>query len=72
MSEKKKVIRVNDLVIEAENVFIEPQHRKHEKDDHRGDDRVDPFFGRRGRQDSDESSSKEHSDESSDRRGFWF
>ena len=40
MSEKKKVICVKDLVIEADNVFIEPQ-RIHEE----VIDRVDPFFG---------------------------
>ncbi len=35
MSEKKKVIYVKDLVIKADNVRIEPTHRK------------DPFFGPR-------------------------
>ncbi|MCA0969565.1 hypothetical protein LCM20_03035 [Halobacillus litoralis] len=71
MSEKKKVIRVKDLVIEAENVFIEPVNDRHHKD-HRRDERVDPFFGRRGQQ-NEESSSKERSDdESSGRKGFWF
>ena len=35
MSEKKKVIRVKDLVIEAENVFIEPQRKEHhDRKDH--------------------------------------
>lgn len=71
MSEKKRVIRVNDLVIEAENVIIEPQRPHHDKENQ--DERVDPFFGRRVREEAEESSSREHSEEeSSDRRGFWF
>ncbi|MCA0983783.1 hypothetical protein LCL89_06895 [Halobacillus yeomjeoni] len=83
MSERKRVIRVNDLFIEADNVFIEPRRRG--RDDR--DSRVDPFFGGlRHRRDDDvagaeESSSSSssssrgrHGDESSDRRrGFsWF
>ncbi|TFJ93626.1 hypothetical protein [Lentibacillus salicampi] len=37
MSDHKKVIHVKDLVIKADNVHIEPQHRR---------PRRDPFFGR--------------------------
>ncbi|MBM7554004.1 hypothetical protein [Thalassobacillus pellis] len=39
------MIKVDNLVIEAENVFIEPRRRRHD-DDHKHDRRVDPFFGR--------------------------
>ncbi|KHE72056.1 hypothetical protein [Halobacillus sp. BBL2006] len=76
MSEKKKrVIKVDDLFIEAENVVINQRHRGWEENRH--DDRVDPFFGPRRRREQNEereSSSKEHRDESSDRRGGfrWF
>ncbi|WP_163536936.1 hypothetical protein [Gracilibacillus sp. YIM 98692] len=38
MSEKKKEIHVKDLVIKADNVYIEPKRRH------------DPFFGPRQRQ----------------------
>ncbi|RWZ55121.1 hypothetical protein EQV77_10745 [Halobacillus fulvus] len=74
MSEKKKVIHVNDLVIKADNVIIEPQHHDRHKDHRR--DRVDPFFGRRKGRESEESSSRRHHDDessSSRRKGFsWF
>ncbi|MFD2045368.1 hypothetical protein ACFSTA_16910 [Ornithinibacillus salinisoli] len=40
MSENKKVIRVKDLVIKADNVYIEPQKRRER----------DPFFGGLGRE----------------------
>ncbi|ASF38831.1 MULTISPECIES: hypothetical protein [Halobacillus] len=65
MSEKKKVIRVKDLVIEAENVFIEPQRKEH----HDRKDRVDPFFGGRRRKDDVAGESKDRHDESSSSRG---
>jgi hypothetical protein len=57
MSENKRVIRVKDLVIEAENVIIEPKRRP------------DPFFGgfRRGEDDRMESSSSSERRESSNR-----
>ncbi|MCA1022476.1 hypothetical protein GLW04_01160 [Halobacillus litoralis] len=77
MSEKKKVIHVKDLVIKADNVIIEPQHRgRHDRDE--SSDRVDPFFGRKRREagadESSSSSKRRHDDESSDRRGGfrWF
>ncbi|WP_106497950.1 hypothetical protein [Lentibacillus sp. Marseille-P4043] len=35
MSDKKKVIHVKDLVIKADNVYVEPRHHR----------RYDPFFG---------------------------
>ncbi|SFF73555.1 hypothetical protein SAMN05216353_10779 [Halobacillus alkaliphilus] len=71
MSEKKKVIRVKDLVIEAENVFIEPQRKEHHdrKDHHGRNDRVDPFFGGRRRKDEVAGESKDRHDESSSSRG---
>ncbi|WP_226577008.1 hypothetical protein [Halobacillus litoralis] len=76
MSERKKVIRVKDLVIQADNVIIEPQRRNRHED---REDWVDPFFGPRRRveaaeESSSSSSSRHHKDESSDRReGFrWF
>jgi hypothetical protein len=77
MSERKKrVIKVDDLFIEAENVVINQRPRGWEEDRH--EDRVDPFFGPRRRREHNEeresSSSREHRDESSDRRGGfrWF
>ncbi|SET15959.1 hypothetical protein SAMN05216389_10699 [Oceanobacillus limi] len=48
MSDNKRVIRVKDLVIKADNVYFEPPRRR------------DPFFGgmvRDRREDTDESSS---------------
>lgn len=72
MSDKKRVIHVNDLVIHADNVIIEPRH--HDRSDN-SDDRVDPFFGRRRKaNEQDESRSHRDEDESPDRRkGFsWF
>ncbi|MGI8314410.1 hypothetical protein [Halobacillus mangrovi] len=79
MSEKKRVIKVDDLFIEAENVVIQP--RRDDRHDRHRDNRFDPFFGgrRRGKDDvrgerDRESSSRDHRDESSDRRGGfrWF
>ncbi|ARI78000.1 hypothetical protein [Halobacillus mangrovi] len=78
MSEKRRVIKVDDLFIEAENVVIQP--RRDDRHDRHRDNRFDPFFGgRRRRKDDDrdrdrESSSRDHRDESSDRRGGfrWF
>ncbi|QST00846.1 hypothetical protein IMZ31_04535 [Pontibacillus sp. ALD_SL1] len=46
MSEKrKKVIHVDEVIIKAENVVIEPQ-RPHRRD-RNDEDRFDPFFGPR-------------------------
>ncbi|MCD5324659.1 MULTISPECIES: hypothetical protein [Pontibacillus] len=46
MSEKrKKVIHVDEVIIKAENVVIEPQ-RPHRRDRHEGGN-FDPFFGPR-------------------------
>ncbi|UOQ92855.1 hypothetical protein MUO14_20985 [Halobacillus shinanisalinarum] len=41
MSEKKKVIYVKDLIIKADNVYVEPQ----EDDDRNDHKRNDPLFG---------------------------
>ncbi|MEN2767619.1 hypothetical protein [Ornithinibacillus xuwenensis] len=61
MSENKRVIRVKDLVIQADNVFIEPAKRR------------DPFFGGFRRNVDDqvesanrESESREHHDDRDD------
>ncbi|AIF45224.1 hypothetical protein [Virgibacillus sp. SK37] len=78
MSEKKQVIHVKDLIIKADNVYIEPTHQRRPRE-------VDPFFGRAPRSDREErdnESSEErfHHDESEEasehkeerRRPFWF
>jgi hypothetical protein len=56
MSENRRVIRVKDLVIEAENVIIRPKRRP------------DPIFGgyRRDEEDRLESSSSSESDNHED------
>ncbi|WP_099157110.1 hypothetical protein [Virgibacillus ndiopensis] len=50
--DRRKVIHVRDLVIKADNVFIEPTRRSHR----------DPFFGGR-RDDRDERDHRDHMDE---------
>ncbi|MFC7321236.1 hypothetical protein [Halobacillus campisalis] len=82
MSEKKKeknVIYVKDLIIKADNVFIDSDdkdrkhHHRDDKDDHRkGQDRFDPFFGRKSYDDESSNSRHKkgkHDDESSSSRG---
>jgi len=70
MSDKKKVIHVKDLVIKADNVYVEPPRRPHR--------RMHPFgFGPRRHEESMESdfekqeyeSSSFESDERDGRRG---
>ncbi|WP_373895710.1 hypothetical protein ACUL41_11875 [Virgibacillus natechei] len=78
MSDKKQVIHVKDLVIKADNVYIEPPRRE----------RRDPFFfgsrdDRKGdaesldhKEEDHKEKDKNHKEESSEhqteRRPFWF
>ncbi|WP_077357180.1 hypothetical protein [Virgibacillus halodenitrificans] len=78
MSEKKQVIHVKDLVIKADNVYVEPTNQRRPRD-------VYPFFGRprwdeRDEKEKESSEEREHYGESGDhseheeerRRPFWF
>ncbi|KGX85431.1 hypothetical protein [Pontibacillus marinus] len=53
MSDRKKVIKVDDLVIYADNVFVEPRRRPHNRPP------FDPFFGPRGSRGQEEEEVKE-------------
>lgn len=78
MSENKRVYHVKDLIIKADNVFVE----REERDDHRHD----RLFGRRhdrdeveGERDFNEDDNHRDEDEEDDdqrkrrqRRPFWF
>ncbi|GGA74166.1 hypothetical protein [Ornithinibacillus halotolerans] len=57
MSDGKRVIRVKDLVIEAENVIIKPKNRP-----------FDPILGGRSQEDRFESSNRESSERRDDDR----
>ncbi|QHE51482.1 hypothetical protein [Pontibacillus sp. HMF3514] len=69
MSDRKKVINVDNLVIYADNVTLEPRRRPHDRPP------FDPFFGPRGQEVEEEQEEKveeveEQEEEEDDRPPF--